>query len=205
MCVGHNRVLPSKSYFFNLWDIQSVDNTKLALFFHEALQPTVMVLCKKASFHARLLRFYRPVFWGVWVQLHAIAHQKWSQGVICHVPYDENKNNFSQDALQKALLQHTLYFWGVKFVTCLWFSKDMAWFIKGCSETLWVSSNVETYMRFICNIEVNLHCTLTAHPLSLWWVVLRPQIYKGDPRTCAILIPAWSSNWGYSGFPSTKI
>ena len=27
-----------------------------------------------------------------------------------------------------------------------------------------------------------------------------PQIYKGDPRTCAIFIPAWVSNWGYSGF-----
>ena len=26
------------------------------------------------------------------------------------------------------------------------------------------------------------------------------QIYKGDPRTCAIFIPAWGSNWGSSGF-----
>ena len=26
------------------------------------------------------------------------------------------------------------------------------------------------------------------------------QIYKGDPRTCAILISAWDSNWGYSDF-----
>ena len=26
------------------------------------------------------------------------------------------------------------------------------------------------------------------------------QMYKGDPRTCAILILAWGSNWGYSGF-----
>ena len=28
----------------------------------------------------------------------------------------------------------------------------------------------------------------------------QPQIYKGDPRTCAIFILAWGSNWGYSGF-----
>ena len=27
-----------------------------------------------------------------------------------------------------------------------------------------------------------------------------PQIETGDPGTCAILIPAWGSNWGYSGF-----
>ena len=32
-----------------------------------------------------------------------------------------------------------------------------------------------------------------------------PQMYKGDPRTCAILIPAWGSNWGYLGFPVIKI
>ena len=25
------------------------------------------------------------------------------------------------------------------------------------------------------------------------------QIYKGDPRTCAIFIPAWGSNWPYWG------
>ena len=30
-----------------------------------------------------------------------------------------------------------------------------------------------------------------------YWV--GPQIYKEGPRTCAILIPAWGSNWGYSG------
>ena len=28
----------------------------------------------------------------------------------------------------------------------------------------------------------------------------QPQIYKGDPRTCAIFILAWSSNWGSSSF-----
>ena len=27
-----------------------------------------------------------------------------------------------------------------------------------------------------------------------------PQIHKGDPRTCAIFITAWGSNWGSSGF-----
>ena len=27
-----------------------------------------------------------------------------------------------------------------------------------------------------------------------------PQIYKGDPRTCAIFIPPWGSNWGSLGF-----
>ena len=26
------------------------------------------------------------------------------------------------------------------------------------------------------------------------------QIHKGDPRTCAIFIPAWGSSWGYSSF-----
>ena len=26
------------------------------------------------------------------------------------------------------------------------------------------------------------------------------QIYKGDPRTCVIFIPAWGSNWGSLGF-----
>ena len=33
-------------------------------------------------------------------------------------------------------------------------------------------------------------------------VVYRAQIYKGDPRTCAIFIPAWGSNWG---FPVIKV
>ena len=26
------------------------------------------------------------------------------------------------------------------------------------------------------------------------------QTFKGDPRTCAVCIPAWGSNWGYLGF-----
>ena len=30
--------------------------------------------------------------------------------------------------------------------------------------------------------------------------LLYPQIFKGDPRTCAIFIPAWGSSWGYLGF-----
>ena len=32
-----------------------------------------------------------------------------------------------------------------------------------------------------------------------------PQIYKGDPRTCTIFIPAWGSNWGFMGFPAIEI
>ena len=28
-----------------------------------------------------------------------------------------------------------------------------------------------------------------------------PQMYKGDPRTYTIFIPARGSNWGYSDFP----
>ena len=39
--------------------------------------------------------------------------------------------------------------------------------------------------------------------IAIWPIfVAEPQIYKGDPRTYAIFIPAWgsNSNWGYSGF-----
>ena len=32
----------------------------------------------------------------------------------------------------------------------------------------------------------------------------QPQIYKGDPRTCAIFIPAWGLNWGSLGFPRNQ-
>ena len=32
-----------------------------------------------------------------------------------------------------------------------------------------------------------------------------PQIHKGDPRTCAILIPAWGLKWGIQVFPLIKI
>ena len=31
------------------------------------------------------------------------------------------------------------------------------------------------------------------------------QVYKGDPRTCAILILVWGSNWGIRVFPIIKI
>ena len=31
-------------------------------------------------------------------------------------------------------------------------------------------------------------------------ILLLSQIYKGDPRTCAMFILAWGSNWGSSGF-----
>ena len=31
-----------------------------------------------------------------------------------------------------------------------------------------------------------------------------PHIYKGDPRTCTILIQAWGSNWEYPGFSSNQ-
>ena len=43
---------------------------------------------------------------------------------------------------------------------------------------------------------------LQGYLVRLWgrWLILEPQIYKGEPRTCAILIPAWGSNLGYSGF-----
>ena len=35
---------------------------------------------------------------------------------------------------------------------------------------------------------------------KVFWTLA--QIYKGDPRTCAIFIPpwGWNLNWGYSGF-----
>ena len=31
-------------------------------------------------------------------------------------------------------------------------------------------------------------------------LLFSPKIYKGDPITCTISIPAWGSNWGSSGF-----
>ena len=34
--------------------------------------------------------------------------------------------------------------------------------------------------------------------------MVKPQIYKGDPRTCTIFIPAWGSNWEYSSFSSDQ-
>ena len=41
---------------------------------------------------------------------------------------------------------------------------------------------------------------------ELWPHVTESQIYKGDPRTCTIFVPAWGSNWGSSGvFPVIKI
>ena len=57
---------------------------------------------------------------------------------------------------------------------------------------------------------ISLHenvITITLYPGLRWgrqatgYVELGPQIYKGDPRTCAILIPALGSNWGSSCFP----
>ena len=50
----------------------------------------------------------------------------------------------------------------------------------------------------IAHFRVNVLCFLV--------IVQRcAQIYKGDPRTCTILIPAWGSNWGSSGFHVIKV
>ena len=52
------------------------------------------------------------------------------------------------------------------------------------------------------------HCSRqTTHFARLHHILLfsmfSPQIR--DPKTCTILIPAWGSNWGYSGFTIIKI
>ena len=45
------------------------------------------------------------------------------------------------------------------------------------------------------SLPITSHISVSAHQTLTY-----PQICKGDPRACAILIPAWGSNWGYSGF-----
>ena len=49
-----------------------------------------------------------------------------------------------------------------------------------------------------CNQEDSLHKSGKISKLHVIW----SQIYKGDPRTCAIFIPAWGSYWGIRVSPS---
>ena len=58
----------------------------------------------------------------------------------------------------------------------------MIWYDKLPKKVCW---HVHAPARAHCH-----HCQLG----------IAPQIYKGDPRTYAIFIPAWGSNLGFSGF-----
>ena len=56
--------------------------------------------------------------------------------------------------------------------------------------------------QFQPNLILNKMCdTIKENELDVAKLWLQAQIYTGDPRTCAIFIPVWGSNWWYSGFP----
>ena len=58
----------------------------------------------------------------------------------------------------------------------------------------------------ISNLSDNtLCCHFVGTQTSHWWPLLATQIYKGDPRTCAIFILARCSNWRSLGFSHNQI
>ena len=56
-----------------------------------------------------------------------------------------------------------------------------------------VSTKLFVRILFLWLAYSNVMCTMQAYH-TLANHCLQPQIYKGDPRTCAIFIPAWGSN-----------
>ena len=50
------------------------------------------------------------------------------------------------------------------------------------------------------NSDINKNCKVPHQKVQKIIKAMDPQIYRREPRTCAILIPAWGSNWGSLGF-----
>ena len=74
------------------------------------------------------------------------------------------------------------------------------WSCVGNCSVRWTSGSWSHYIRQ--EIYNNFKLALIFH----WCCKCNtPKIYKGDPRTCAIFIPAWGSNWRYFSFPAIRI
>ena len=65
-------------------------------------------------------------------------------------------------------------------------------FFGECFSRFWNSNYVDMHVdvgiKLYRHVDLKKTCRVTS------------QIYKGDSRTCAILIPVWGSKWGSSGF-----
>ena len=80
-------------------------------------------------------------------------------------------------------------------VTTLWLDSNSIVTVHNC----WQHSDYT-----VVNIDYTVKCKEVCCVHNLLHL-FGSQIYKGDPRTCAIFIPVWGSNWRSLGFPVIKI